>query len=78
MLKTLLLGGRNMAAKEKESWLPCKISPEAQLRLKLAAALTGREMRELASEAILSHCSQIVAHRMHLADSATSKKKSKK
>lgn len=58
--------GINKMAKgiEMSKYLPCKISPEAHMRLKLSSALTGRDMASLASEAVLAYCSQIVSERM--------------
>jgi hypothetical protein len=43
------------------AWHPAKISKEALQCLKVASALTGKEMRELASEAILKHCNDLIA-----------------
>lgn len=44
-------------------WRPCQISAEALARLKLASALTDREMRELASEAIIAFCNDLLAQK---------------
>lgn len=41
------------------TWQSAKISDEAHAALRLAAALTNSDMRELASEAILHHCQEI-------------------
>ena len=48
----------------KEDWKPCQISPEALIRLKLAATLTGREQRELATQAVITFCSVILTRKL--------------
>jgi hypothetical protein len=48
----------------KEDWKPCQISPEALIRLKLAATLTGREQRELATQAVITFCTAILTRKL--------------
>jgi hypothetical protein len=55
------LGRRAMP---KEDWKPCQISPEALIRLKLAATLTGREQRELATQAVITFCTAILTRKL--------------
>jgi hypothetical protein len=56
-----LVGRRAMP---KEDWKPCQISPEALIRLKLAATLTGREQRELATQAVITFCTAILTRKL--------------
>lgn len=46
------------------AWHPAKISSEAHQCLKLAAALTNKDMRDIASEAILTYCKKLNLERM--------------
>jgi hypothetical protein len=39
-----------------EKWKPCQISLDAHRCLRLVSAVTGRDMRSLASEAIIQFC----------------------
>lgn len=42
------------------NWKPCQISVEALRCLKLASAVSGREMRDIASEAIVVFCKDLL------------------
>lgn len=56
----LLLVGCALGEDKMTNWHPAKLSTEAHRILKLSSALTGRDMRELASTAILDYCKHIV------------------
>lgn len=54
---------------------PAKISDEAYKCLRIASALLDRDMRDLASEAILAYCHPIIEKEMGGVHQLTKKKK---
>jgi hypothetical protein len=46
-----------------KNWKPCQISPDAHRCLRLASAVTGKDMRLLASEAIVEFCAKVLNDR---------------
>ena len=64
MLDHFVVAGAQAISFAKEDWKPCQISPEALIRLKLAATLTGREQRELATQAVITFCTAILTRKL--------------